>query len=131
MNHTLDEKTVVLRCCANCGSPSPDTYRFCRWCGTNQKGFSPVAATCRDLEKDATLESVTSYDSALAGYVSVSALLMNSVMQGARAVRTGRPDSRIANKTIGVLIFVPLWIMMIMVSPFEAYFVSKSMVRNA
>lgn len=131
MNDTLDEKTVLLRRCANCGSPSPAAYRFCRWCGTNQNALSPVPATCRDLEKDGTLESVASNDSSLAGYVSVSALLMNSVMQGARAVRTGRPDSRIATKAIGVLIFVPLWIMMIMVSPFEAYFVSKSMVRNA
>src|SRR5438034_481563 len=128
MNDTMQEETLLLRQCRNCGSPLSTAYRFCRWCGTNQIAL-PVPATRRDLRKDASLDSVASNESSPPAYVSVSALLVSSVMQGALAVRTGRPDSRIATKAIGVLIFVPLWMMIMMISPFEAYFVSKSIVR--
>lgn len=125
----MHEETLILRQCGNCGSTMPAAYRFCRRCGTNQIALLPVPATSRELGKDVSLESAASTDSHSSAYVSVSALLVSSLMQGALAVRSGRPDNRIATKAIGVLIFVPLWIMIMIVSPFEAYFFSKSIVR--
>ena len=129
MNDTMQEETLLLRQCRNCGSPLSTAQRFCRWCGTNQFALLSVPATSRDLGKDASLDSVASNDSHSTAYVSVSALLVSSAVQNVLAVRTGRADSRIATRAIGVLIFVPLLIMMMMISPFEAYFVSKSIVR--
>lgn len=129
VNDTMQEETLVLRQCGNCGSPLHAAHRFCRWCGTNQAALVPVSATNRELGKDASLESAASSDSRSSAYVSVSALLLSSVMQGALAVRNGQTDSLIATKAIGVLIFVPLWLMIMVVSPFEAYFVSKSLMR--
>ena len=128
MNDTKQEETLLLKQCGNCSSSLPAAHRFCRWCGTSQIANLPVSATSRELGKPASVES-EAHNSHASGYVSVSALLVSSMMQCARAVRTGRHDCRIATRLIGVLIFVPLWIMIVMVSPFEAYFVSKSLVR--
>lgn len=125
----MDEETTLLRQCRNCARTFGAAYRFCRWCGTDQLTVLPVPATSRDLGREPYLESAASKDSPSRAYISVSTLLVSSVVQGALSVGTERRDNRIAAKMIGVLIFLPLWIMIIMVSPFEAYFTSKSILR--
>lgn len=112
--------TVDLRLCQACSAEMREHDKFCRRCGVRQPGkisppqantVPPACATSR-LQQPDTLRSL-------------SASLLTAVAEGAQ-VGTARLNSRCARGAVSVLIVIPLWLMIVLLSPFDAYATAKA-----
>ena len=116
------EKVAAKRCHA-CGSGLLESSRFCRRCGVNQVG--PMAERNVGDERP-TLPRLAEqrYETAgLAGgdmYHRVSGPLVSVVTAGLAATTTTRLKNLVLRALVLILLSVPLWLIIILLSPFDA-----------
>ena len=119
-------RTVAVQACQACGSGLLERDRFCRWCGARQPD--------REALVDARLAPVSATVALATGprsevYRLVSAPLVNAVVTGALAGSATENQSRLLNRVILALISVPIWLIIVLLSPFDAYAAVKSLAR--
>ena len=105
--------TRDLRLCEACQYEARIQDKFCRRCGTK-------------LEGSCTGDEVGSRASQLVQ--SVSGALVAAVVTGV-ATNTGQIHSRLARRMISALISIPIWLIIILLSPLEAYMSARSVAR--
>ena len=112
-----DAKTVAIRRCATCNRESTATDNFCRWCGANHGDDSAFEARYADstdrkttlMQKDERIEKPVS--SPLIG-------TLTKIIE----VKTGSLNlSRFGALALSALIVVPIWLLIILLSPIDAY----------
>jgi len=106
---TGNEKTVGIKQCADCGGGLLQTDRFCRWCSACQ------------IESTSNVEL----------YRPVSGPLVKVM---ARSVSTGalsQPRSPVMQTLLAALLSFPVWLMIVFLSPFDAYFAARTMARRS
>jgi hypothetical protein len=114
--------TVDFRLCRACSSKMRDRDKFCRQCGARQTGeISPPA----DTAPPACATSRLRTDACC----SVSASLLTGIAAGAQAGTAGL-NSRFARCVVSALITVPLWMMIMLLSPFDAYATAKAIANQ-
>jgi hypothetical protein len=122
MISSCETEKVVIKQCHTCQRrlSVPDT--FCRWCGVHQ-GECPVAqASAEDWRRRKT--KVLRNEEEIAQ--SLSSLPLNTLAQNV-AVKTGSLRlNRFGVLVIGVLIAIPMWLLIILLSPFDAYTSAKA-----
>ena len=112
--------TVDLRLCQACSAEMRDRDRFCRRCGLRQTGeISPLQENTAPPARDTSrLQQPDTFRS-------LSASLLTAVAESAQA-GTARLNSRYARGAVSVLIVIPLWLMIVLLSPFDAYATAKT-----
>src|SRR5215510_15454446 len=110
--------TVDLRLCRVSLAELRDHDKFCRHCGARQTGvIAPTANTAPSAYATSRLQADT--------FNSVSASLLNAIAAGAQA-GTAQLDSPCARRAVSALIAIPLWLMIVLLSPIDAYATAKA-----
>jgi len=110
--------TVDLRLCRVCLAELRDHDKFCRHCGARQTGaIAPTANTSPSAYATSRLQADT--------FNSVSASLLNAIAADAQA-GTAQLDSPCARRAVSALIAVPLWLMIVLLLPIDAYATAKA-----
>jgi hypothetical protein len=129
-------KTVAIKACLACASGILESDRFCRWCGAHQIPFAHADFTSPSSTV-ALLEASTYRTSILANgprddvYRKVSANLVNAVVSGALAGPAIEKRSPALTRVILALISVPVWLIIVLLSPIDAYAAVKNLARQA
>lgn len=120
------KETVAMKQCHSCGAELIERDKFCRRCGVSQQlQLSPLT----DLHRQA--ESETKLFSDNGGmHQSFSGSLVTAMTTGMSQRTTTLHKSRWAMPLIGALVAVPLWLMIVLLSPLEAYGAAKAIARQ-
>jgi hypothetical protein len=112
-----DAKTVAIRRCATCNRESTATDNFCRWCGANHGDDSAFAAGNADsIDRKTTLIKNDERPDKPVSSPMVGAL--TRIIE----VKTGSLKlSRFGALALSALIVVPIWLLIVLLSPIDAY----------
>src|SRR5262245_58941830 len=105
--------TRELRLCEACRSEARMQDKFCRRCGAKLGGSSTGEAGSPSQPMH-----------------SISGALVAAVAAGV-ANNTGQVQSLLARSIISALISIPIWLIIILLSPLDAYTTVKSIARHA
>jgi hypothetical protein len=112
--------TVEMRPCRVCAAEMCDHDKFCRHCGARQTGEIPppqMTTAPSSVYATSRLQADT--------FRSISASLLTGITAGALA-GVAQLNSRFGRRLVSVLIAVPLWLMLMLLSPFDAYATAKA-----
>ena len=139
MNDLLQEaRTVAIKACSECHSGLLDRDKFCRWCGVRQPGLDSSAIN--RTQATAIIEEQSSLPlgatvAIAAGqrtdvYRRVSGPLVNAVVTGALPAPSTENHSAFLNRVILALISIPIWLIIVLLSPIDAYAAVKGLARQ-
>lgn len=130
-------KTVAVKACVACSGGLLEYDRFCRWCGARQ---CDSTTSCDETvaNEAALLDSTSSplTTSRLAAvdrsnlYRRVSGPLVSAVVAGVSADAKAQSRNRLIGSAILALISVPIWLIIILLSPFDAIAAAKNLLRE-
>jgi hypothetical protein len=138
MNDLLHEaSTVAVKACTACEAALLERDRFCRWCGARQS--QPVNALKRaefasngkgasNLAGLATVE--LSAGARTDVYRRISGPLVTAVVSGALSAPSTEEQSAFIKRVILALISVPIWLIIVLLSPLDAYAAVKNLARQ-
>ena len=138
MDSTREAKTVAVKACAACCGGLLEYDKFCRWCGTRQPDLLMMRDETSDLELQlsASSDSLPLTTSRLEVgaqsnlYRRVSGPLVSAVVRGVSANTQAAPRNRFLSRAILALISVPIWLIIILLSPLDAYAAAKNLLRE-
>jgi hypothetical protein len=127
-------ETAPLVLCHACGAEARDRDRFCRRCGSNlvepeRAAIAPVDAgylITSSGQRRSISPYVTSPLTQTAANHRVSGALLASITKGVSANLAVYPINRVARRAIIALISIPIWLLIILLSPLDAYFTAKA-----
>ena len=139
MKEMIEEaRTVAIKACAECHSGLLDRDKFCRWCGVRQPGFessainrepaTPTNDGRSSLPLGATVAIAAGQRTDV--YRKVSGPLVNAVVTGALPVPSPENQSAFLNRIILALISIPIWLIIVLLSPLDAYAAVKNLARQ-
>lgn len=121
--------TVAIKPCRRCGAGLLDESRFCRSCGAFQSHSSPPDSqptiSVGNLERETVQHYSTTRLSQVKLYHPVSGPLVNAVVAGVPASAPRSPASAFSKRMLLALMSVPIWVMIILLSPLDAYASAK------
>ena len=119
-------ETVGLKTCNNCSREICEGDRFCRRCGADQNGRS---ASASPDAMEAELKYRTSCLPEADDCRRFSGSLVKSLVEGA-CVRTAPINNRFAKLVVSMLAAAALWLMIVLLAPFEAYVAARSIANE-
>ena len=138
MSPVCDAITVAVKACSACSGGLLETDKFCRWCGAHQldPATGPtvnsvmLATPAASSELARFTTSLLKPQGADTGhYRRVSGPLVSAVIASVSA--QAAPDqSRWMKKAILALISIPIWLMIVLLSPLDAYTAAKNVLRE-
>lgn len=137
MNEQLQEATTVaVKACTACDAGLLDRDKFCRWCGARQPipaGSMLISAQATPMPEYAsgppfTVEIATG--TRTDAYRRVSGPLVNAVVTGALSAPSSENHSVFIKQVILALISVPIWLMIVLLSPLDAYAAVRNLARQ-
>jgi RNA polymerase subunit RPABC4/transcription elongation factor Spt4 len=148
MSEKVEQKdTKGLKACRSCGNEMKDQDRFCRRCGTYQRKLQTndefVISQPEQVEYSGSVGVATAplSKSFLAGtnetpaepYRSVSGSLLNAVAAGmflnSSNDLSGQAKTGMARRVMTALLSVPIWLIIVMLSPLDAYLATRTLLR--
>lgn len=137
MNKQLqDATTVAVKACTACDAGLLDRDKFCRWCGARQPapaGSTLMAGRATPTPQAASNLPLTVEIVSGAGtdvYRRVSGPLVNAVVTGALSAPSSENHSAFIKRVILALISIPIWLMIVLLSPLDAYAAVKNLARQ-
>ena len=123
MLNAQDARTVAVKACCACSGQLLESDRFCRWCG----GAQADAASGSPAVARYTTSLLAGANSNL--YHRVSGPLVSAVIAG---VATGEFNEQgcLMRRCLLALISVPIWLMIVLLSPLDAYAAAKNLLRE-
>jgi hypothetical protein len=125
------QKTIAIKQCHGCGTGLLEPDRFCRRCGVHQPDQDTVAAFSPPVAYK-TSALVTGRADV---YSSFSAPLVNPLakmaVSGALAGHSIDNESPVLKRVILALISVPIWLIIVLLSPLDAYATVRNVARQA
>jgi len=138
-NRQDQAETAPLVLCHACGAEARDRDRFCRRCGAHL--IEPEWAATAPVNASYVIASsrlspsappyVTSPLTQTAINHRVSGMLLTSISNGVSANLAVYPINRVARRVIIALISIPIWLVIILLSPLDAYFTAKAIARQS
>ena len=122
------QKTVAIKQCGACGSGLLEPDRFCRRCGIPQPDQH---ATANFSERAAYKTSTIITGTGAEPYRKVSAPLVDLVVSGALAGRSIETQGPVLKRVILALISIPVWLIIVLLSPLDAYTAVRNLARQA
>ena len=127
---THNAETVAVKACCSCGTGLLENDKFCRKCGVSQPGqpaFSdPLngfaqAVTRSAMPKTADVDGDT--------YHPVSGPLVKAVVASVSSSATAPLHGRVLKSSILALISIPIWLIIVLLSPIDAYLAARTLSR--
>ena len=130
------QKTVGIKQCGACGSGLLEPDRFCRRCGVHQPNHQPnqqpnLATVAAFSEPSAYKTSALLTGARVEVYRRVSGPLVNLVVSGALAGHSIDNESPVLKRVILALISIPVWLIIVLLSPLDAYAAVRNLARQA
>jgi hypothetical protein len=127
------QKTVAIKSCVACASGLLEHDRFCRWCGVQQPGIATLCepAAYKTATLTATLSTGLTSGARAETYHRVSGPLVEAVLTGALAGRSINNQSPVLKRMIPALIGIPIWLIIVLLSPLDAYAAVRNLARQA
>ena len=130
MNYNTQAMTLDLKVCRACGTMLPATNRFCRLCGASQSHLESVRKRhdfIPNLIPNTRILGPHSESNMLSpiGYRSISGSVLNSFVTSELTTATSRIKSRVAKRAVAAAIAIPLWLMIVLLSPLDALEASR------
>lgn len=119
--------------CQGCGAAQIDRDKFCRRCGVSQS--RSIELSNYNTDSGAAAAGAPSYATAqLSGGAaprrSYSGLLVNIVTQQVSEQISLFRANRLAMLLISILVAAPLWLMIVLLSPLDAYVAAKDIAKQ-
>lgn len=137
MDELQQAKTVAVKACVACSSGLLDYDNFCRWCGARQPGQQALELSqMSELPTGpVACNSTLCATVALAGtraelYRRISGPLVNAVATGALVGPSAENQSLFVKRVILALISIPIWLIIVLLSPLDAYAAVKNLARQ-
>jgi hypothetical protein len=137
MNMEDANRTNEMRFCGSCGRDLLERDKYCRRCGVKQPRTRDTLASCVrtgavtasgsasnnlinriSVAPSSTLSETDTYHK-------VSGPLVEAVAVGISAHANSNFHSQLVRRSLSALISIPIWLMIILLSPFDAYFAAK------
>lgn len=138
MNELQQANTVAVKACGSCAAALLERDKFCRWCGTRQEERVQAsvdnAATLRqpiETADDGLIPATNLLAPAARAdvYRRVSGPLVSAMVTGALAGTASETQGRFMKRITLALISIPIWLMIVLLSPLDAYAAMKNLVR--
>jgi hypothetical protein len=130
-------ETRGLRSCPGCAFEMQDQDKFCRRCGTRwvapEPGAQARAVTGSVGVTTARLPALVPPTIPLAPperYQSVSGSLVNAVASGVSSGGSAQLGRGASGKLMAALLSVPIWLIIVLLSPLDALLAAKSLLRQ-
>lgn len=129
-------ETVDLNLCHACMSEVRPRDRYCRRCGVSQSltessPTAPVTETGLDASGASYVTAPLTVPVAENDvYHSVSGSLVKAITSGLSNSASARLDSRYARRAMLALISIPIWLIIVLLSPLDAYATAKTVIRQ-
>ncbi len=137
MNALLSEsKTVAVKACTGCRAALLERDKYCRSCGSRQPvpetlGLDRAQAIAAGPGSAPPLATVALAPGARTDvYRRISGPLVSAVITGALSVPSTRNQGAFINRVILALISIPIWMIIVLVSPLDAYAAVKNLARQ-
>jgi hypothetical protein len=129
-------KTVAVKKCSACDSGLLESDRFCRWCGAHQielavTDFASQSSTVALSEASTYTTTMLANEARAWGYRRISAPLVNAVVSSALAGHAIESGSPVLARVIVALISIPVWLIIVLLSPLDAYAAVRNLARQA
>ena len=131
MSTILCENTQALDCCGHCQSAIRETDHFCRYCGVALQACLSRTNTYEMSEqptREVTLPAAA-YATAPLAQMGARRPVSGSLLRLATAETAGAAlqcDNRWLRRLTMALISLPIWLMIVLLSPFDAYAATKA-----
>jgi hypothetical protein len=125
-----DQETVAIKPCCACGIGLLEESNFCRLCGERQLS-SPgsSAADARAGAGNGQHASLERYETSKLShpilYHPVSGPLVKAVAEGVPACASHSVPRELPKRVLFALMAIPIWVMIILLSPIDAYASAK------
>jgi hypothetical protein len=135
MDDIGDTTTVGIRSCYVCGKGLLDLDRYCRWCSARQiEPTLKVASGAIDL-----LDSKSGFDTSPLSepksdsdaHRPISGPLVKLLVEGVKGKQSLALSERATRIVISALIAFPIWMIIVLLSPLDAWFVAKTVSSRA
>ncbi|HEX5734873.1 MAG TPA: hypothetical protein VF131_18730 [Blastocatellia bacterium] len=128
-------ETVTVKACNACRGGLLERDKFCRWCGSPQTHSLSPLADCQDRPSSLSLSPYTTSALKQAGVISrpygrVSGPLVRALVEGVSGGRSTEPGGRVVRSMVQALVSIPIWLMIVLLSPIDAYVAAKSISRQ-
>ena len=129
-----DAVTVAVKACTACDGQLFQSDRFCRWCGRAQTD-AMSGALCGEDEALSHQLAAARYATSLLDeaernlYHRVSGPLVDAVVAGVASGQL-REQGRLMRRFMLALISLPIWLIIVLLSPLDAYAAAKSLLRK-
>jgi hypothetical protein len=137
MPETSYANTSPLDLCWRCEAEVHEGDRFCRHCGANLSERTAPFIRAEDSKRIAgrdTGESFSPYETAPLSMPDwqrpISGKLVEVVAAGIKPGRGGYGKSRLVKGAMVVLITPPIWLLMVLLAPLDAYAVTKVITKR-
>jgi len=120
------KETVAIKQCPACEGELLARDRFCRHCGVNQTDSCVTVALTSDLPNYWTRP----LGDDTATYQSLSGTLVNIVAQGLSAKSLSHRAGRGSTRLVAIIATVPIWLLIVLLSPVEAYAAARTITKR-
>jgi hypothetical protein len=127
--------TIPVKACNACSGGLLDSDKFCRWCGAPQTqslvptlvGQKRVSSALLSLYTTSALDRASGD---VRSYRKISGPLLHALVSGMSRDRQAEPMGRVVRALIQALVSLPIWLMIVLLSPVDAYVAAKSISRE-
>jgi hypothetical protein len=127
---THNAETVAVKACCSCGTGLLENDKFCRRCGTCQPGqpaySDPLSGRIDAITRSASPRIV---DVEVDAYHPVSGPLVKAVVASVSSSATAPLHGRVLKSSVLALISVPIWLIIVLLSPIDAYLAARTLSR--
>lgn len=131
-------KTNVMKICSACGLDLQGRDKYCRHCGIKQPTTNNIMTSVVTVNGAVTSNLVYQQPSAPTSalfeadnYHKVSGPLVEAVAMRITAHAFGKSHGRFVKHAFSALISITIWLMIILLSPLDAYFAAKDISSQA
>jgi hypothetical protein len=119
--------TIAIKPCGTCGAGLVEESKFCRLCGALQRPApsAEVIVSTHSDEPEPLKPFATTPLSQQKLYHPVSGPLVSAVVAGVPASIPSSAASRLSKRMLLALMAIPIWVMIILLSPLDAYASAK------
>lgn len=125
MNHAEPTITLAIKPCSDCGAGLTGDSRFCRWCGARLMGDDDQTERLSAAAVATSASYKTTPLSQPNRYHPVSGPLVRAVAAGVPTRTSITPAGGLTKRMLLTLMAIPIWVMIILLSPIDAYASAK------
>jgi hypothetical protein len=119
--------TVAVKCCSSCAGALLCSDLFCRWCGVRQPADASSGLSVGYEHSSVDLRTGPQ-EGGLCNRV--SGPLINAVIGGMTPHVSSSARASLLRASILAVVAIPMWLMIVLLSPFDAYAAARSLARQ-